>query len=277
MEPHSSPYRLSVMGTFRFAIVVTWLLLLAGCAEPGSGSSAARDLPSPPSGTRWVGAEHVVVAVPEWWTTGETQCLAPVEDTVYFDIAATADCVDRPDPSVVREVSALALLDASGGYGELVVRDMQPVAEVDGHQILERASCEEWFEGVCRHMFAVPSESVVFAVTIADEGDGDYESIRESLMLLPDGWTTVPLATAQGWTPSWGAEPDVVDDLVSQLRKAGLAVAIETVEKPADAAGDYATFPAGSLLEVSPALGSPIEEGGTVTLSVSGESLAPVQ
>ena len=48
-------------------------------------------MPAPPDGTRWVGLDRVVVAVPDWWTTGETQCLAPVETTVYFDSAAQAD------------------------------------------------------------------------------------------------------------------------------------------------------------------------------------------
>jgi len=116
---------------------------------------------------RWVGSGQVVVAVPDWWTTGETRCLAPVEDTVYFDMAATADCDDAPAPAAVREVSALAVLDADSGYGEMVVREMAPIGEVNGREVVERENCEEWFDGVCRRLFAVPSEGVAFAVTIA--------------------------------------------------------------------------------------------------------------
>ena len=69
-------------------------------------------------------------------------------------------------------MSALAVLDATGGYGEYQTRSMHRVAEVDGEAVLETDGCEEWFEGVCRRIYAVPSEGVVFAVTIADEGEG---------------------------------------------------------------------------------------------------------
>lgn len=214
--------------------------------------------------------------MPDWWTTGETQCGAPIEDTVYFDIAATYDCANPPTPSTVREVSALAVLDASSGYGELMVRDMAAIGKVDGREVVEREGCEEWFDGVCRRLFAVPSEGVVFAVTIAEDGDGDYEVIRDSLIVLPDSSTTVPLATRDGWTPTWGADPGATDKLVAQLKDAGLAVKIKTIDRDAgDTVGHLASFPEGSLLDVSPALGSVIDTGGTVTVSVSGRSLDP--
>ena len=110
-------------------------------------AESAPALGAPPDGTRWVGMDDVVVAVPDWWTTGETRCNAPVEDTVYFDDAATIDCTDQASTQAVREVSALAILDGSKGYGELVSRDMQPVGEVDGHEVVEAQACEEWFRG----------------------------------------------------------------------------------------------------------------------------------
>jgi hypothetical protein len=254
------------------ALVV--LVLVGGCAQSSGDSASDSSVPAPPAGARWVGSGQVVVAVPNWWTTGETQCSAPVEDTVYFDMAATVDCSNPPAPSTVREVSALAVLDADSGYGEKVLREMDPIGEVDGREIVEREQCEEWFEGVCRRLFAVPSEGVVFAVTIAEEGDGDYEAIRDSLRILPETSTTVPLATRDGSTPAWGAEPTVTGALVQQLKAAGLSVETKTVERPSnDDGGDYAFFPEGSLLDVSPGLGSVIEVRGTVTVSVSGRSL----
>lgn len=247
-------------------------LLMGGCGQ-GSGDLAS-SVPSAPVGMRWVGLGQVVVAVPDWWTTGDTRCLAPVEDTVYFDQAATADCDDAPAAETVREVSALAVLDADSGYGEFLVRDMAAIGQVDGREVIERKGCEEWFDGVCRRVFAVPSEGVVFAVTIADEGDGDYEAIRDSLRVLPDTATTVPLTTRDGWTPAWGAEPKVTDALVSKLKAEGLTVVMETVERStSDVVADYASFPEGSLLAVDPPLGSAIDVEDTVTVSVSGRSL----
>lgn len=100
---------------------------------------------------------------------------------------------------------------------------------------------------------------------------GSYEEIRDSLRVLPDGRTTVPLTTVDGWTPSWGAEPRAVDALREALADAGLRAEVVTAERPGDASlGSPADAPAGSLLRVTPELGSVIEGGGTVTIIVAG-------
>lgn len=253
------------------AIVGTGVAVRSLAVDDRTNGDPAESIPAPPAGTRWVGLGRVVVAVPDWWTTGETRCLAPVEDTVYFDQAAVVDCANAPAPATVREVSALAVLDATSGYGENEVRAMRSVGEVAGREVLEREGCEGWFDGVCRRVFAVPTEGVLFAVTIAEEGDGSYGEIRDSLRILPEGLTTVPLATSDGWTPAWGVEPKVTDSLVNALRRAGLLVEIETAKQPED--GDItamsANLPAGSLLGTSPELGSVIAVGGTVTVTVA--------
>lgn len=208
--------------------------------------------------------------MPKWWSTGETECLTPAETTVYFDTGAVVDCA-IPSPGAVDEVSALAVLDVSGGYGEKLVRESRPIGEVSGRELVERDGCERCFEGVCRKVFAVPEEGVVFAVTIHDEVDGDYGTIRDSVRILPDDMTTVPLATRDGWTPSWGAEPRTVDAVVKAVESAGLRAEVVTAERPkARNAGLVADLPKGSLLDVEPSLGSVIDVGGTVTITVSG-------
>ena len=251
------------------AIVASGLLVQRGL--PGGVDTTAGPLPAPPAGMRWVGMNDVVVAVPEWWTTGETQCGAPVEDTVYFDSAAIFRCPNPADPATVREVSALAVLDGTCCYGELQIRSMEPVGEADGHEVVELAGCEEWFKGVCRRIFAVPDEGVVFAVTIAEEGDGDYEAIRDSVRILPDGLTTVPLKIGSGFTPSWGTEPSLVDEVVRAVERAGLRAEVKTVSPEQSRTGLASDLPKGSLLEISPSPGSVIEDGGTVTITVLGQ------
>jgi len=148
---------------------------------------------------------------------------------------------------------------------------MERGGEVDSRGMVELESCYYWIPGVCRRIFAVPSEGAMFAVTIADVADDDYDRIRDSLRLLPAGRTTVPLATTGGWTPTWGAAPPAVDDLVRALERAGLAVQVEEAGPgTGDGAGVVADLRPGSLLGVEPALGSPIAEGGTVTITVAG-------
>ncbi|GAB3196552.1 hypothetical protein GCM10027062_06060 [Nocardioides hungaricus] len=238
--------------------LVALLLPLTACTgDDGDGGNWWAD---PPAGMRWVGYGGAVVAVPDWWTTGETQCGAPVEDTVYFDSGAVIDCADPVDPRTVREVSSLAILDNGN--------DRYRADDLDG-------ACEEWFPGVCRRLFALPDSETIFAVTIADEGDGDFAEIRDSARELPDGVTTVPLAIggAGGWTPTWGAEPPFARALTRAIEAAGLEAEVETVEP--DPNGDVADLPRGSLLDVEPAPGTPIEEGGRVKVSVMGD-LRPV-
>ncbi|MDF1604825.1 hypothetical protein [Nocardioides sp. YIM 152315] len=250
------------MTTARALATVALGLVLTGC---GQGDGPASDAPE---GTRWVGSGRVVVAVPDWWTTGETQCLEPVEDTVYFDSGALTDCADEPAPSEVRAASTLAVLESGHGYGEHLLTRMEPAGEVDGREVLELDGCDGWFPGVCRRVLAVPSEGVVLAITVADAADGDYDEIRDSLRVLPEGQTTVPL-DVDGWTPTWGAEPRAAHALVRTLERAGLRVEVVEVEPSArDDAGSGTTLPSGSLLDVEPALGSVIDEGGTVTVSV---------
>jgi hypothetical protein len=236
----------------RFLPAVLLLLLLlplAACTDDGEWWA------DPPEGTRWVGYDGAVVAVPDWWTTGETTCGAPVEDTVYFDSGAVVDCGVRADPATVREVSSLAVVRDNDGYDE---------DELDG-------GCEEWFPGVCRRMFAVEGTDAIFAVTIDEEGDGDFEEIRDSARELPDGVTTVPLAiTAGRWTPTWGAEPRTVGALTRAIEAAGLEVEVEVVEPGPE--GELADLAPGSLLDVEPALGTPVEDGSSVRISVMGTS-----
>jgi len=228
----------------------------------------AQLIPRPPDGTRWVGAGRAVVAVPEFWTTGETQCLTPVANTVFVFTGADVDCLDPPVASIVREVSSLAVLDVTSGYGENLLRSLEPSEPVNGADVLESSKCDEWYPGACRRWFAVPSEGVAFGVTLADDVHGDYATIRKSLRVLPAEITTVPLDNGFGYTPHWSDEPGVVDALVDRLERAGLQADVEQAPLPAHDAY-VVDLPPGRYLDSEPELGSPIERGGTVTLTVT--------
>ena len=151
---------------------------------------------------------------------------------------------------------------------------MQPRAEVDGVEVVERPSCEQWVVGVCRRSFAVPSRGVVLAVTIHAPGDGSYEAVRDSLRLLGPDAVTVPLAAEGRTTPAYGAPPGGADAFVRAVERAGPEVAVEVAERPEDdAAGSWASLPEGSLSEVRPAPGTPVARDGTVGVTLSGASM----
>ncbi len=230
----------------------------------------AQQVPTPPDGMRYVGAGQAVVAVPEWWTTGETQCLTPVETTVAWFSGAVADCADPAPEGVVREVSFLEVMDATSGYGEYIVRTMEPIEPVDGVEVLEATGCDGWYPGTCRRLFAVPSAGIAFAVTLADAEDGDYETIRDSLRILPEGVTTVPLdAGFGGYTPSYRDEPEVVSSLVKKIEAAGLVAEVVQAPPPGPDSDLAADLVPGSYLGAQPELGSAIEKGDTVTITVA--------
>lgn len=250
------------------ALLLT-LPLLAACGgddtdRPGGDSA--------PAGTRWVGAAGVVVAVPDWWTTGETQCGAPVEDTVYADAAAQVDCEDPDVPATIQEVAALAVLDATSGYGAEQLRTMVPVA--GRPDLVERPGCEQWYDGVCRHLFALRGSDVVLAVTVTDDSGTTWAAVRDSARAVPAGRTTVPISLAGTWaSPTWGEPPPAADAMTDALQAAGLRVETVTAEREDDG-GDYGSFQPGSLLAVEPAPGTLVADGSTVTLTVSGRSLS---
>ena len=183
--------------------LVALLLLLAACS--GDDGEWWEE---PPDGMRWVGYDGRVVAVPDWWTTGET--------------GAIYRCADPAHPSEVRASSNLAV-----------------------------------------------REGPEFVVTVADDADGDREAIEQSERALPDGVTTVPLEV-DGWTPTWGADPEVAQALATAIERAGLEVDVEVLEPDPDA--DVADLPRGALLDVEPALGTPVAVGSTVKVTVMGTS-----
>ncbi len=251
------------------AVVVSGVVVQRAFDGPDTATPAG-PIPSPPDGTRYVGAGSAVVAVPEWWTTGETQCLTPVETTVAWFSGAVADCPDPVPDDVVREVSFLEVMDATSGYGEYMLRSMEPIEPVDGVEVFEATGCDDWYVGTCRRLFAVPSEGVMFGVTLADAEDGDYETIRDSLRILPDDLTTVPLdAGFGGYTPAWGDDREVVPSLVRKIEKAGLRAEIVQAPPPGPGADLVADLVPGSYLGAEPELGSPIEAGGLVTITVA--------
>lgn len=255
--------------------------LLTGCgalvsdpADPAA-DPATNPATDPPAGdVRWVGARGVAVAVPDWWTTGETRCLKPVETTVYAESGAMTDCAEpEPTDAELDEVSSLAVIDLTSGLGQALVARMRPAGEVDGREVLELEGCDPQLPGRCRRVFAVPSEDVAFGVVIADSGDGSHRAIRESLRVLPDGTTTVPIAWDDDlWvTPSYGSPPEVVGRYQRALEAAGLEVRVEVAPLPGEgdvAGGTVSDLPPGSLLGVEPQPGTPVDLGSVVTVTV---------
>ncbi|WP_372735455.1 META domain-containing protein [Nocardioides sp.] len=115
----------------------------------------------------------------------------PTEDTVWFPQPTDYDC---PNPPVgwVANLSIGAITDPAGVR---LIKQLSEASELpDGTAVVERpTTCLDSFPEACSVTFAVPSEGVYFGAVVYDMGQRDLvESIRASLRVLPDGFTTIP-------------------------------------------------------------------------------------
>ena len=255
----------------RLAVGLAACLLVVACSGEGASAPAPPGAGAPaPERHRWVGAGGVVVAVPDWWTTGDTECLLPVEDTVYVETGAMTDCAFTVPPTTPTEVSSLAVVDTGSAHGSRLLEDLSVDGEVGGEPVLSGRECGWLAPRVCRTVLAVPSRGVAFVVHVSDPGDVDLAVLRGSLRLQPDARTTVPLALGSGRTPVWGDRPATTRSYAALLRREGFQVRV--VPAPPADAGDTTSrvvLPRGALLGIEPGPGSPVEEGGTVVLTVA--------
>ena len=140
----------------RLAVGLAACLLVVACSGEGASAPAPPGAGAPaPERHRWVGAGGVVVAVPDWWTTGDTECLLPVEDTVYVETGAMTDCAFTVPPTTPTEVSSLAVVDTGSAHGSRLLEDLSVDGEVGGEPVLSGRECGWLAPRVCRTVLAV--------------------------------------------------------------------------------------------------------------------------
>jgi hypothetical protein len=262
----------------RFAAVagaaVLAVLAVAGGSAIQQGATGGPNGPDPvadsvldtPDGTRLVGMGRAVVAVPSSWSTGETRCLKPVADTVYVETGAMTDCSGEPSPQELRRASSLAVTGNDFNYGFVRMEGMARAESVDGVDVRESevACTTDGLPPACSQEFVVPSEQVAFRVTVSGpDAEAEVARIRESLRILPEGYMAVPLSYGGRFAgEAWEGMPlEYVQQLAAAIEEAGLQVGVVEEYRAGVEAGTY--------LGSDPALGTPLELGATVTLSVS--------
>lgn len=199
---------MSLSRLVRLAVGLVACLLVVSCSGEGASVPAPPRAGAPaPEGHRWVGAGGVVVAVPDWWTTGDTECLLPVEDTVYVETGAMTDCAFTVPPTTPTEVSSLAVVDTGSAHGSRLLEDLSVDGEVGGEPVLSGRECGWLAPRVCRSVLAVPSRGVAFVVHVSDPGDVDLAVLRGSLRLQPDAGPRSPWPWARGAPRCGGTGP----------------------------------------------------------------------
>jgi hypothetical protein len=240
-------------------MVLAASLALAGCSgdsdrEPSAGPSASRTttpapsapaLPPAPDGTRWQGANGVVVAVPAGWDTVTEVCAHPEGEAVRYLSRAqlTARCAVRGRHRDSTLVVAADRVTAAMIAGRLPVR-----SRIGGLDVRSsRARCPDPAPAGCTLTFAVPAAGVTFQLRYRGTDARAFAgALRGSLTALPAGLVTVPAVR-------YGVSDAAA---IRQLTAAGLVAAAPDVDFP-----HYVT---GTL----PPAGSAVQEGASVELQV---------
>lgn len=205
---------------------LTWMVVVAcvagGCTTPPAGLRPPEPIAEPPSGHRWQGVGDVVVAVPKTWRTETDICTLPDGDLVL--LPASTRGTYRCGVSPTRGVSSLVAVSHGSRTDDVRCRPSS-----------------------CRATFGDEDAHVWFRVTArGPSARGVAESVRDSLTVLPTGWTTVPAVR-------YGEE---VDDVVRRLAAAGLHGTSPDVDWP-----HYVT-------RTRPSAGAVVAEGETIALEI---------
>jgi len=173
-----------------------WVPGSSGSAgPPAAGRSTAAPensaLPPAPEGTRWVGLNGAMVAVPDDWSVNDTSCGGPDSDTVDFRESGYRDCLN-PDSRAhswlrVHALSSPAGRSAPDAEGETVL--------VDGIEATRVGSlCDLSDPSSCFGQLTVPDLDVVFRLN-SPVSNEEVNAVLDTARLVPEGFTAVPDVT----------------------------------------------------------------------------------
>jgi len=252
---HRWRWATAVGAALAVAAVVVGAMALVSWPNPPDRPDRTENVVAP-VGSRLVGVGRVVVAVPESWATQDVDCLGrPQADTVYaLDDGGMACAGTPPGGPELDHLSWVRVVDATGRNGARTLDGLDPAGQIDGVAVVgDESGCAT--SGICELTVAVPSESVAFVIHAPVDTAHD---IRDSLRLLPQGWTTVPFVPQPAY-----------DDANTLMSSAGLQA--HTEPAPASEASPEAVPE--TYLYSEPAAGTPVRRGEDVVLRVVPGSL----
>jgi hypothetical protein len=221
---------------------------------PSGSSTAPVTSPTPvPVGpaTRLVGIGHAAIAVPADWPTNKGRCGTPWVDTVLIDDpSALSECMSYRRAGVESvQLTGSPTLDFHA----------DETFTIDGVRAeRQRTTCMAASTGVevCSGAVGVPTLGVWFRAESSTSA-AEVDRILARIAIVPDR-TGVPshLSLRRPDTVLMGAEYGHV------LEQVGLKPAFRTMRSP--------NYPAGMVLDVSPAAGTMLKPGATVTVTVAG-------
>jgi len=208
----------------------------------GNASPMTEGLPAAPAGSRWLGVDGTMIAVPASWRVTSRTCVGKGSGAVVI--------VD-PESPVHRCVVPIGTVDLlvlreEGDASDSSSWEPQPAGH--GLDVLASAlGCRSSLPPICSQRFAVRGSTFTFSVTIRARGaTRQIEAMRKSIRTIPAGYSAVPLIHF-GWS---------VEKATQQLHAAGLRAESPSVDWP-----HYVT-------ETVPEVGTLLKRGAVVELSI---------
>ncbi|GAA1563807.1 hypothetical protein GCM10009804_20600 [Kribbella hippodromi] len=242
--------RRRMLGACGTAVVVAAAVVIGVGVQLGSRASVAPAAPP----TRLVGFGHAAIAVPADWPTNRSMCGTPQQDTVQID-----------DPSAARCCFAYR----RSGLESVAVHNDPPSTEFQADEtfIIDGVRAERQ-RGVC--LVAQPQSSVrtctgtvvirsmgVWFRAESSTGAAEVDRLLASIRIVKDqagvpGYQVLDLKAPKLESQAYAAE----------LLALGLKAKYESRKSPG--------YPRGTILGVSPAPGTMLRPGSTVTMTVAG-------
>ena len=255
-------YAVGLAAAAAVAVVASGVALwFTGDVATRDPAPAASDSPSPqpqgeapPIGFRWVGMGQAVIAVPDSWGTNATWCGTPKRDTVIVDVGAVPLCfVPFPEDTTSVTIRSRERIDQVGSWVPI---------EVDGERALR--SPDERLGGptglkIYGASVYLPERDVVFAAESSVSAQA-VNDVLEQITIL-DTLVAVPGFSQTNYGD--GDQSKARERYVRALTEAGLRA--EVIVEPTPQASVV-----GFVLEASPAPGTVVEPGSTVTVTVTG-------
>jgi len=206
--------------------------------------------PVPPA-MRLVAFGHAAIAVPAAWPTNKSRCGTPQEDTVQIDDPTAAQFCQSHRPKGVESVQLTGAPPSLDYHAdEAIVIDGVPAQR-------QRTSCRDGWQGtrVCSGAVGIPSLKVWFNAESSTSA-AEVDRILDRIQILRDR-SGVPSYSSLGGPP--------FNPIAKNYGPLLLAAELKALYKWVTAPG----YPSGTILGVSPAVGTLLPVGTTVTVTIA--------
>lgn len=205
---------------------------------------------------RVIGIGHAAIAVPAGWASDQLRCGTPQADVAYLDPGAVRLCLAaRP-----RGVESVLLLQGLPASKDFHADDTFSIGGVQAERQRTRCARHPTSANLCVGIVVIPSHNVTFRVESSTSA-AEVDRLLQRIMIMPDrvavpGFLTIDAA---------GNRP-TAEQHADTFRGLGLKPEIRWTPQPVGSKDP----PSGSILGVSPAPGTMLTSGATVTITAVG-------